>query len=564
MGKVRKTTAVDNRDCPISILIFFILSAGCVGLHFDWLACGAAIILIVILLKQTEDGIIQIPFGTTFWAVISVPIIFLLSPLWAIDHGMTIYGFFKTLPLVLFWLCISQCGEGCREKLFCLVPAIGVGMTLLSWPLSLIPSLEQFFTVNHRLAGFFQYPNTFAALLLCGMAILLFDKTYKKFTFLQIALLFCGILLSGSRTAFLLTLGLILSCFFWQKDRTTRLKMAAYVLVMALAVGVYAFCRGGRIATTRFLTIFSNSSTFFGRILYVRDAFPVVLRHPLGLGYLGYRFLQGSFQTGVYSVTYVHNELVQLLLDVGWFPAVLWIVAIGKTLLSNSCTAQKRALILVLCLHSLFDFDFQYPFMCFILLLSLEPDRIIRKFRLNRMAETISTIGLCAVCAFFAVCAVLYSNGAAEKAVKVYPGYTLAWIDLLPKQENIGEMEKVADKILALNDSVSLAHSAKARAAFSFGNIRYMIEHKEKAISLSPYVLEEYLDYFDMLEYSIQLYQRDGNSESVKYCREKLLSIPAMLSESEERTSDLGWRIQDKPDLALPQHYATRLKMFSD
>ena len=49
------------------------------------------------------------------------------------------------------------------------------------------------------------------------------------------------------------------------------------------------------IPSGRFLTTSLHSSTLLGRLLYAQDALPVILRHPFGLGYRSYTYMQGSF-----------------------------------------------------------------------------------------------------------------------------------------------------------------------------------------------------------------------------------------------------------------------------
>lgn len=44
----------------------------------------------------------------------------------------------------------------------------------------------------------------------------------------------------------------------------------------------------------RYLTISLSSSTFLGGLLYVKDAVIPILTNPLGLGYQGYGYEQGS------------------------------------------------------------------------------------------------------------------------------------------------------------------------------------------------------------------------------------------------------------------------------
>ena len=79
---------------------------------------------------------------------------------------------------------------------------------------------------------------------------------------------------------------------------------------------ILAVAAGSAGILERFTNISFGASTFLGRILYVQDALPLILKHPFGLGYYGYYFIQQSVQTGVYTVVNAHNELIQILLDV--------------------------------------------------------------------------------------------------------------------------------------------------------------------------------------------------------------------------------------------------------
>ena len=125
-------------------------------------------------------------------------------------------------------------------------------------------------------------------------------------------------------------------------------------------------------------------------------------------------------------------------------------------------------------------------------------------------------------------------------------------------------MGELADKILFWNQSVSLAHSAKARLAYAEGDFEAMIEYKRKAIALARYELEEYLDYFDMLYTGIWLYAEAGDENSALYCRKKLLEIPDMLKEVLEGTDALAFRIHDKPELELPEEYKKAVESLKD
>ena len=80
----------------------------------------------------------------------------------------------------------------------------------------------------------------------------------------------------------------------------------------------------------RFLTSSLNSSTLLGRLLYWQDGIKILMDYPMGCGWRGYSFLQGLYQTGVYEVRYIHNDYLQLMLDGGILPGLLFLILIVK------------------------------------------------------------------------------------------------------------------------------------------------------------------------------------------------------------------------------------------
>lgn len=126
---------------------------------------------------------------------------------------------------------------------------------------------------------------------------------------------------------------------------------------------------------------------------------------------------------------------------------------------------------------------------------------------------------------------------------------------MLANLEDAGKMEEIADEILSRNSSISLAYSAKARSAYGKGNFEDMIFFKRKAIALSRYEKNEYLDYFNMLYVGVQLYSSMGDTASAAVCIEELKEIPKMMEEVLEGTDAYAWRIKDKPELTFPEEY---------
>lgn len=225
-----------------------------------------------------------------------------LSAFWAADRGMAVYGVVRMLPVLLFGLALSRFPEGERKRVWDLVPLSGVVMTALSYGLQLIPSLKELVTVSGRLAGFFGYPNAFAAFLIVGLVISAFDENRRPWAPALDGLLIFGVFQSGSRIGFLVLLVILGLLLILRKEGNYRVGTVA-LLAGCFALSLLPGLLGGETAADRYLSISGSSSSMLGRLLYYLDGVKLILRHPFGLGYLGWSAVQGSIQSGVYSVT---------------------------------------------------------------------------------------------------------------------------------------------------------------------------------------------------------------------------------------------------------------------
>ena len=145
----------------------------------------------------------------------------------------------------------------------------------------------------------------------------------------------------------------------------------------------------------------------------------------------------------------------------------------------------------------------------------------------------------------------MYTAGNYERAFAIYSGNTQAETALLTEAGTTAEMREIADELISKNEYISVAYSARARAAFSEGDIGGFIEDKLRAIELAPYQYEEYTDYLEILAYCENLYLENGSTEDAKICAERAAEIPGMLDELREKTSTLAWRIDDRPQVTL-------------
>lgn len=549
----RKKSAIPDAARPYCWLIFVMPYA--MGGFYSFLCVPVSVFLTVCLLRRLRGQKRLVTGGRLGAALALMLATAALSPLWAVDKGSALYGILRVLPLFLFAVCIRQ-DEDCRwDVLLRYVPESAVLMTCLGVILAQIPSCSGAVLVANRLAGFFGYPNTFALFLLVALLLCLTQRKGAA-RLLGVGVLTVGISMSGSRTTFVL-LAVSLAVLLFRQRKNIRKGYFVAIILVALGVTVSyfvaRFISGNE--TARLFTISLRSSTFLGRLVYAKDGLLQALRYPFGMGYGGFRAAQGSFQTAYYSVTYVHNSVLQLILDYGWFPGGM----ICYGILSGMCTKKNpeivRLLLFVVLCHGLLDFDSEFLAVWFLLL------PLLQSGKRKTVAIRTPAVPIAVLCCFAAASVwlgigdMLYIVGENDMCLSVVPCYTAALEQRLTQTSDLDELEKAADKIVKLNARSAIAHSAKANAALAKGNIRDMMTEKEQAIACARYSVAEYTDYFDVLYAIMGKYQAAGDAESVEVCKNKLAEIPELLREVEESTAAIAKYLGDQPDLTLPSEY---------
>ena len=552
----------DNKKQLVFAILewMFLLSPFLWGGFFPWGSAVFNLVLITLLFLLSRDSDLCISKTPLALTAVSIVLFHLLGIIWGTDHGMALVGAVQFLPLPLFVLLLDQYHPQQRQLLLRKLPYVACAMVIISFVLSKVILLEGWFLVNKRQAGFFQYPNTYAAYLLFAVVLVLFGPPLRFGQIPWLAVLVTGIVLTGSRTVFLLLLPVFIAYLVWEKDKGKRLRSITLGISILSLILLYVTLTGDRRTIGRFLTVSLTSHEFLGRILYAYDVIPVILKHPFGLGYTGYRWLQGSFQTGLYSVQHVHNELLQLMADVGWIPAGLFIWALCRSFRSNEGGICRKILILVLLLHSLLDFDTQFVSVAMLLFLALDTEPKASRLLNARPILSIGFIVPIILSTWIGTASFFHYLNHPQTAVRIYPGYTTALVSLLPTASQ-QEMQTLSTRILRLNNSVAIAHDARARTEFSSQRISGMLEHKQKAIYLAKYNINEYIDYFDLLRYSYELYAKQGDLSSAEKCLSYLQEIPRMLETVKEKTSVLGRMIPDQAILDLPDDYMRWLQL---
>jgi len=252
-------------DIPCCFLIAALFAA---GLFHDFAACAALVFLcgyLLVLVVKNKEFVFRV--NITSIAVLVIGFFYLISILWAVDSGMAFIGFIKILPLPLFMLVIMQKSESKRRCIEVLPVSMAV-MTVISAIVVLFSPRNEFFAPAGRLSGFLQYSNTFALLLLVSVVIIASKEKHSAADYMCLPALIVGIILSGSRTVFILTILAVLVLIFISKNKKLKIFLGSITVLTTVAAVIYVLVTENLDSIGRFLSVSFAESTFVGRLLY--------------------------------------------------------------------------------------------------------------------------------------------------------------------------------------------------------------------------------------------------------------------------------------------------------
>ena len=389
--------------------------------------------------------------------------------------------------------------------------------------------------------------------MLIGIIQLSYSEKNKIKKIVLTAILLAGIFLSGSRAVFILAILNLL--FIIIKFKETRKELIGLVILAIVATAIYVSITGNINTIGRFLTTSTSSSTLLGRILYYKDAFFVILKHPFGLGYMGYSYIQPQIQTGVYKTMYVHNDLLQFALDIGIIPMIVFIVCVFKNLINKQKFNLSKQILITIFLHILVDFDLQFLsiFLIFVSTLDIWKEREYQ-FEINKkVIATICTI-IVGIYLYFAIATWLNYIDKNEIASKMYPVYTEANLSLAYKyseEDNIGKANKIASMILETNENAELAYNIKALYYMQNKNWSLMEQNKQRAIEIAKYEISNYNEYVLMLSGAIDYYVKNDEMKKATEFIKKVIEVPSKIEQLKSSTSNISYKLRDIPDFEL-------------
>ena len=542
--------------------IIFIISIFLVGGFNEHFSCLLSCVFSAYLfLKIAKKGKLVIEKSIFALSITLISSFYFLTLFWAIDFGMAIIGFLKFLPVFLYMVLLWQ--DEKKSEILSYLPYVSVVLVVFSAIGAQIPVIKDFFVVSGRFAGFFQYPNTFALFLLISELLIFKKSTLKIYDYISMALLIGGIFYTGSRTVFILFLISNFAMFLLVANKKIRNILLLVTAISAVVVVAIMFLFKDNAIVSRYLNISFGASTFVGRILYFVDALPLLIKYPLGMGYMGYFYSQHSIQTGIYNVTFVHNDFLQLFLDIGFIPAVLFIAAIVMFLFKKGVPLSNKLIVLTFVLHTLFDFNLQYLTMFFLLLLLMQSENektvtIQTKFWLRPISMVALLLN-----AYMFVALFLSFYNFCEAANKMYPYNTRNSLTMMEEETDLERANDIADKILKQNEAYFAPYSVKSKYAYTIGDFAAVIENKTAAIERYPFKYSEYKEFCVMLINGVAVFTWQNDTESVEVCNSYILSTYEKFERNKDRLSDLGSKITEQPNFDFSKNvteYVNKLK----
>lgn len=556
-----------------SVLFLFVVTVFLGGGFFTYANALICILVIGILLVLCfRNHSLRIPLDFLFFALLLLALFSFAVPLWAVDSEMAGQGIVRYVTVFMFYILlfqgkVEQNTDKIFQELCSFLAPFGAAVTVLCLIMMQYTFFLPYISVAGRLAGPFQYPNTFSLFLLAAVISGVYEgmrcqeKARMYFYFAMSAVCCFGILFARSRGVLLAAAAVVLSLILFGKLE----KLQKY-RIFALLVYLSLFCVAGIIIFVFGSRSFRSYSTMWGRLLYDRDAISLILKRPLGLGYYGYYFFQGSIQSGVYNILNVHNEYLQLLIDFGLIPGIAVIVLIVIFIRKTKRTFLCNLILLSIGLHVAIDYDLQFLSIIMLALICLatgtkEADiKVIRIPSLGRILLGACAMMLAAAAFRYGAADAMYVLNQTDLALKFMPTHTLALENALAEAEESERAAEIGHVIAAHNPYDTAAYVAMAQGAYSVGDFDNFIINEKKAIETNPYVMQIYENYLDLLESMVNGYLANDDRESAAYALYYMEEVPDMLKKLESRTSALAWRIKDRPQLALSYEYLKKIE----
>lgn len=529
----------------MSLLSIFPFLQGINELHIVFLL--DIVLLFLLFYKIHKNKKLIFTKDIKFILILVWSVSYLITTFYSADTELAFLGFLKFFTVPIFILLIMQYeySESEREKWFEWIGKIGAVMVIICL-LSILVKKDLFFYQN-RLAGFFNYANSFAMFLLIGLISLGFKKEFKIIDYIVMSLLLIGIILTNSRSLLIITIVSYITVLIFSKThKKVKLLNSGILLVVGISVVFIAGLLGvnNRIATTS-----GSSSEWVLRILYYKDALRMISDNIFGYGHMAWWYMQEGFQTGAYDAQYVHNGLLQVALDAGVIPAILIVIIFIKGFFEKNRSARDKVLMVIILGHALIDFDMEFLAITLPLFMTLEFDK---KFNIKEITLVKLTTGvLIAFYSFFDLVTFLGNAGLYDNVNKVF-AYSMNLDKQLQTEIDSANVIRVAEKLYDKNKYFINAAKVLSQMEQSQNNYEKAHEYELWIVKNKKYTMRNYIEYVSFLENAIKYYYSIGDNGEVKKYINRLNEVEVMINTVKETSDELAYKIQHKPRLDIP------------
>lgn len=518
-------------------------------------------VAIAIIIRSKMSGKIEIELSANSLLMAVIAVCLALSPTFAVDRGSAVIGIVKYMPVLLFYVLWQNLEQQEKAYIWKFIPISGaviVCISCLSYP---ITGLRDYFFRADRLGGFFQYSNTFALYLLIGIILLQYREKLKKYEITTLGILLFGIVITGSRSVFILLVINVIFFFFYKKKwRAFYIKGIGIVGIAAVIAGAVT----GQLETiTRLFQISTHSSTLLGRILYWQDALPLIKEHPFGLGYLGYYYLQPQIQTGDYIVKYIHNDWLQIALDIGIIAIVAMLVLVIKNIISKKNIGCNRHILLLIALHCCLDFDIEFISIALIGVMCLElgnAKKLMCKQQIMYGAGAVIAL----VGTYFTIALGSTYFEEYHLANQMYPYNTLSLESEMHNETDEKKQAQLADKIMKQNGNRISAYEINMKLDLEAEDYQQMLIDGRKMLDYAGFDMEYYERYVVALSKGLDQTLNQEDMENAQMLLEEIQGIPERINQLKERTSPLAYEIVDVPDFTMDESVEAYIENLSE
>ena len=538
----------------------FIVVCMCVGLlltggFFDSSVAGIGVAIIGCLFVMLISGAEfyrrdkRLIFGAP-GAVLCVAIV---VSFWAIDYMENFMGVMRLIVICLWMYLVRSRREWEISLAKEFVPTLGcisVGISLISL---LVPSWTGMFWENSRMSGFFQYANTNGLFFAIGMMLLIYriQKEEKRIKdIVEFFVLLMGLLLSGSRSVLLLFA--VWGVLYAIQTKAFRKPFLIGSAIMLVLGGIYVSMTGNMSNVGRIFTIFTSNSTLWGRLLYYRDAILLLCRKFWGLGRLGYYYSQGTFQSGVYRIKFVHNDMLQLALDYGVLALSLVGIFLVWQLFRGKQSKEDKGVLAFILLASLLDFHCQYLLIVMIACLFLDYGECIKEKKAEMKENYILLPIFLMMFLYIGIATGSSKAGNQGLALSMLPDYTSAQEKVLLNCVGTVDSYELATRLIEKNPYNLTAYLVRGYFYGTQFCVADFIADWDRMLELDPYNVEYYVQYEQMLanmehELLVSESEDDDLKTEIELLRTRKEALKSQLMAVQERTSSLAYKIKDEP-----------------